>query len=155
MLTACETSSEVLDTREALQELLSPADAIEMQAMADKALSNLRVFKRRMSLLSSAQTAAATCDHCGEPFVSARSDARYCSPAHRVAAHRARVAARSSGAKGPDSKRNRLRLVKRWTRLFCGSRRLASAPVSSLMCLDRAAIQWRLAAERVPLPEPE
>ena len=30
------------------------------------------------------------CEHCGEPFTPARSDARYCSTAHRVAAYRER-----------------------------------------------------------------
>lgn len=29
-----------------------------------------------------------TCDHCNEPFTASRSDARFCKPAHRVAAHR-------------------------------------------------------------------
>lgn len=39
------------------------------------------------------------CEHCGEPFVSTRSDARYCSTAHRVAAHRARKHEGSAAAR--------------------------------------------------------
>lgn len=34
---------------------------------------------------------AHTCEHCGEEFISNRSHAKYCSPAHRQAAHRARA----------------------------------------------------------------
>ncbi len=62
--------------------------------VSDSDLDALRAASRRLTrALGGGDTPAAlklNCERCGEPFVATRSDARYCSTACRVAAHRSR-----------------------------------------------------------------
>jgi len=91
-LTLMYTAAADVATRAGLPELL-PADEVkEMAEMAEDVIKNLRRFQRRIRTGVTDTGVTPRCERCGEPFAPTRSDARYCSTACRVAAHRDRKA---------------------------------------------------------------
>ena len=62
----------------------------EDEARAAAALADKLARRREARAAARAARPTSTCQHCGVPFTPSRADARYCCPAHRVAAHPAR-----------------------------------------------------------------
>lgn len=63
----------------------------------------LGAAKGLVRLLASDTGRGVTCEHCHEPFVPTRSDARYCSTRCRVAAHRSRRTGTNPGTSNTKS----------------------------------------------------
>jgi hypothetical protein len=94
-LNRMDSAAADIATRPGLSELLPAEDVPQMVETVEGVIKNLRRFQRRIGTGVTTTGVTPTCERCGQPFAAMRSDAKFCSTACRVAAHRHRQVRRA------------------------------------------------------------